>query len=53
MLLEGISWGTESVMKETRQRLRQLKWDWQELPTRWDVDRPEDVERLRREGLRE
>jgi rSAM/selenodomain-associated transferase 1 len=52
-LFEGIFWGTESVLKETRERLRQLRWDWQELPPRWDVDRPEDVERLRREGLME
>jgi len=52
-LFEGISWGTESVLNETRERLRQLGWDWQELPTRWDVDRPEDVDRLRKEGLLE
>jgi hypothetical protein len=24
---------------------------WWELPASWDVDRPEDYERLRREGL--
>jgi rSAM/selenodomain-associated transferase 1 len=52
-LFEGISWGTNSVFEETRQRLRQLGWNWQELPPRWDVDRPEDVERLRRERLME
>lgn len=50
-LFEGISWGTSSVLKETRQRLLQLGWSWCELSQRWDVDRPEDVERLRREGL--
>lgn len=50
VLFEGISWGTESVLKETRERLRQLRWDWQELPTKWDVDRPEDVERVKIEG---
>lgn len=53
VLFEGISWGKESVLEETRERLRQLGWGWQELPTRWDVDRPEDVDRLRREGLME
>ncbi len=52
-LFEGVLWGTESVLKETKDRLRQLGWDWRELPTRWDVDRPEDVDRLRREGLME
>jgi hypothetical protein len=52
-LFEEIPWGTESVLKETRKRLLQLGWSWQELPTRWDVDRPEDVVRLKREGLME
>lgn len=49
-LFEGISWGTGSVLEETRERLGRLGWKWKELPARWDVDRPEDVERLRREG---
>ena len=49
-LFAGISWGTGSVMDQTRVRLRQLGWRWRELATRWDVDRPEDVERLRLEG---
>jgi len=49
-LFEGISWGTEAVMEETRRKLRRLGWQWHELPQRWDVDRPEDVERLRIEG---
>jgi hypothetical protein len=50
-LFEGISWGTSSVLEETRERLRRLGWRWRELPERWDVDRPEDVERLRNSGL--
>jgi rSAM/selenodomain-associated transferase 1 len=50
-LFEGIAWGTGSVLDETRERLRRINWNWHELPRRWDVDRPEDVERLRREGL--
>ena len=49
-LFSGISWGTESAMDETRTRLRELGWRWHELPTRWDVDRPEDMHRLIREG---
>ncbi|MBM4348561.1 MAG: glycosyltransferase [Deltaproteobacteria bacterium] len=50
-LFEGISWGTGSVLEETRERLRQSRLDWRELPQQWDVDRPEDVERLRISGL--
>lgn len=48
-LFSGISWGTELVLEETRSSLRRLGWRWQELPKRWDVDRPEDLERLARE----
>jgi rSAM/selenodomain-associated transferase 1 len=47
ILFDGIAWGTKEVLQETRRRLRTLGWQWQELPERWDVDRPEDVERLR------
>jgi hypothetical protein len=49
-LFTGISWGTGSVLHQTRLRLRDLGWKWNELSERWDVDRPEDVERLKREG---
>ncbi|MDI7258922.1 MAG: TIGR04282 family arsenosugar biosynthesis glycosyltransferase [Thermodesulfobacteriota bacterium] len=52
-LFEGVSWGTESVLEETRERLRRLGWHWHELPERWDVDRPEDVKRLISEGYLE
>ena len=50
-LFEGVSWGTESVLEETRERFRNLNWRWDELPERWDVDRPEDVNRLMSEGF--
>jgi len=46
-LFEGITWGSSSVLEETRKRLKKLGWQWRELEERWDVDRPEDVERLR------
>jgi uncharacterized protein len=50
-LFTGIAWETGSVIDQTRARLRGLGWKWHELPERWDVDRPEDVERLHREGF--
>jgi hypothetical protein len=53
VFFEGISWGTEVVLDQTRQRLHDLGWRWYELPKRWDVDRPEDVERLLSEGVEE
>jgi rSAM/selenodomain-associated transferase 1 len=44
----GVEWGGSQVLAQTRARLRALGWRWTELRTVWDVDRPEDVERLRR-----
>ena len=50
-LFDGIAWSTDSVMAETRARLGSLGWKWEELETLWDVDRPEDYERLQQSGL--
>ena len=50
-LFTGIEWGSAQVLAQTRQRLRRLRWQWTELRTLWDVDRPEDVARLRRSRL--
>ena len=48
-LFDGIAWGHDTVMEETRHRLQALGWSWKELPQRWDVDRPQDYDRLLRE----
>jgi uncharacterized protein len=45
-LFDGIAWSSASVMAETRERLKTLGWRWHELETLWDVDRPEDYQRL-------
>jgi uncharacterized protein len=45
-LFEGIAWGSDSVAADTRARLAGLGWRWQELEMLWDVDRPEDYDRL-------
>jgi rSAM/selenodomain-associated transferase 1 len=50
-LFRGVDWGSERVMRQTRARLERLCCKWVELRTVWDVDRPEDVARLRRSGL--
>ena len=50
-LFDGIAWGGETVMTETRARLTALGWQWLELETLWDVDRPEDYTRLMDSGL--
>ena len=48
-LFDDIPWGSNTVMAQTRGRLRELGQTWRELSPRWDVDRPEDYERLIRE----
>lgn len=50
-LFERIAWGGPQVMRATRQRLRRLGWRWRELRTLWDVDRAQDLARLRRSRL--
>lgn len=49
-LFTRISWGTDSVLRETRSRLHEMGWRWHELSKRWDVDHPGDVKRLLLEG---
>jgi rSAM/selenodomain-associated transferase 1 len=44
-VFDGIAWSGPEVMAQTRERLRALGATWFELPTSWDVDRPEDVQR--------
>jgi rSAM/selenodomain-associated transferase 1 len=52
-LFAPMEWGTDAVLAETRRRLVQLALSWREPVSLWDVDRPADIERLRREGLAE
>ena len=49
-LFADLPWSTPALLDATRERLRALRWRWHELPTRWDVDRPEDVHRLAAEA---
>ena len=41
-LFRAIPWGTSGVLDTTRDRLRTLRWHWQELRLLRDLDRPED-----------
>ncbi len=45
-LFEGVDWSTPQVMAQTRERLQRLGWRWAEPAALWDVDRPEDYDRL-------
>ena len=45
-IFSGIDWGTSRVMAQTREQLRNAGAGWLELDSLWDVDRPEDLNRL-------
>lgn len=42
-IFNDILWGSHTVLDETRQRLQQQGWQWRELKTHRDIDRPEDL----------
>lgn len=50
-LFSAMPWGSSDVMAESRLRLRRARLRWLELPSSWDVDRPEDFDRLEASGL--
>jgi hypothetical protein len=50
-LFRDMAWSTDGVMVETRHRLRRHGLSWREPAHLWDVDRPSDVMRMRREGF--
>ena len=50
-IFTAMAWSTDAVMEETRRRLRGLGLAWSEPAVIWDVDRPEDAERLAASGL--
>jgi len=46
-VFRDIEWGSERVLDVTRGRFETLGWQWRELETRSDVDRPEDLDALK------
>jgi rSAM/selenodomain-associated transferase 1 len=50
-LFEGVDWGGPAVMAQTRAKLTALGLTWREPRVVWDVDHPEDYERVMRERL--
>ncbi|MDI5934589.1 TIGR04282 family arsenosugar biosynthesis glycosyltransferase [Halomonas kalidii] len=45
-LFAAIDWGTSRVMAQTRRRARELGWRLACPTSVWDVDRPQDLQRL-------
>jgi uncharacterized protein len=50
-LFEGMTWGVDTVLAETRRRMAQHGLTARERPPLWDVDRPEDLVRLHVAGF--
>jgi rSAM/selenodomain-associated transferase 1 len=50
-LFAAMTWSSDTVMAETRRRLAREGLTWREPAQLWDVDRPEDIARLRAVGL--
>jgi len=46
-MFDAIEWGAHDVLARQRDALRRASLDWCEMETLWDVDRPEDLPRLR------
>ncbi|MBI4006695.1 MAG: DUF2064 domain-containing protein, partial [Gammaproteobacteria bacterium] len=46
-LFMDINWASHEVFEQTQKRMSLLGWCWDELNTLWDVDTPEDLEKLR------
>lgn len=46
-MFDGIEWGSEKVLEQQRRALLACGLGWKELDTLWDVDRPEDLPRLK------
>lgn len=42
-IFQGIAWGTETVLADTRRSIRAAGMSWAELPPLADIDRPEDL----------
>ena len=45
-VFSAVEWGSERVLAQTRANLLRARLRLRCLPTVWDVDRPEDLERL-------
>ena len=45
-LFTGINWGSDSVYAQTSQKIAALGWNCYVHETLWDVDRPEDMDKL-------
>lgn len=50
-MFDGIDWGSDAVMTQTRERLAAAGARFCELPELWDVDRPADYTRMQQSNM--
>ena len=50
-LFRGLPWGEDTVMEESRKRLRDLGWKWHEEASVSDIDKESDWRRFQAAGL--
>ncbi len=50
-IFQDIDWGSNHVLRQTRGQLDKQNASWFELTTTWDLDRPEDLDKLKQLGL--
>jgi len=50
-IFADVDWGTEQVLAQTVANLKQQQLAYRLLDTRWDLDRPEDLERLKQSSI--
>ena len=48
-----VEWSSPAVLARTRRRMRDLNLALAEFPPLWDIDVPQDLERMRRSGFAE
>ncbi len=46
-MFDGVEWSSGRVLEQQRRNFTALGFQWHEMPTLWDVDRPEDLVRLK------
>ncbi len=45
-VFDSVNWGSAEVLSQTRDNIIKLGCRYHELPTSWDIDRPEDLQRF-------
>lgn len=50
-IFNDIDWGSDRVWTQTQLKLTAINWHWQALDSSWDLDRPDDLDKLKNTRL--